>query len=121
MGKPTGSTVAVALEDDFTSTPEELQALSTSLASEALPALEAYEPVTLPDIPLPGEAPEIAFQVRRLMPPNICQALVRFAEAHGFRDALLSENRPGGGYPEPNERKCGMFRVAAPGLAATLW
>jgi hypothetical protein len=78
-------------------------------------------PVELPDKAVPGCSDEVAFTILGLLPESLCTFLIQLSETEGFRPALLSEDSARGGYPAPNERKCGMVQLVDQGLATRLW
>mmetsp|Transcript_122694 Transcript_122694/g.212140 ORF Transcript_122694/g.212140 Transcript_122694/m.212140 type:complete len:263 (+) Transcript_122694:59-847(+) len=88
-----------------------------------LPALDgsAVTHVALPDVPLPDSPPEVAFVVDATLSESLCSRLVDVAEARGFDAALLSEDRPGGGYPDRSMRSCSMCSIHDKALADSLW
>lgn len=88
-----------------------------------LPTLDgsAVTHVALPDLPLPGSPPEVAFLVDALLSESLCKSMVEIAEARGFEAARLNGDRPGGGYPDSGMRKCLVCEIIDAPLANALW
>ena len=97
------------------------QRLPFASVETATLAPTAWRAVTLPDPPLAGAPPEVAFVVPGVFSAAACDEIVAFAEATSFRPALLSEDSKTGGYPDPDVRQCGMVQIDDEIFAAALW
>jgi hypothetical protein len=131
---PRGTREAKTMAAALTPTPAELEDFleNTAVFSstlQALPTLDysSFVQIQLPDPPLEIEGgnfnDDVAFVIRSAIPQKHCDAFISTLEKfdHLFRQALLSEDLPKGGYPDRTERKSDMLRFEDPVLAQGFW